>query len=118
MTGPLWKSALFSTLAGAALAVFGNVPGMGIPGALMMIPATPLILLLHGLSPEQMFPRDSAWPFMILLTLALGPLVPLCWLATRFAGLSGARRALWFTAGFVLGGTVLAVMLYAFVPAL
>jgi hypothetical protein len=113
---PLWKSALFSFLAGAALAVFGNIPGMGLPGALLMVPATPLILLLYGLSPAQMFPQDSAWPFMILLTLAMGPLVPLCWLATRFWGFSGWRRAAWFAGGFLLAGTGLAVLLYGLVP--
>jgi len=110
---PWWRSALLSCLAGLALAGFGTVPGMGLPGALALVPAAPLILLLWGGTDAQMFPNDSAWPFAILTTWALGPLVPAAWLATRALGLSGWRRALAVTAALAIGGAAVALAIYA-----
>jgi hypothetical protein len=113
---PFGRAALRSTLAGIALAILGNIPLMGLPGALLTIPATPIIVLLYGTAPEAMFPHDSAWPFFILLTLLAGPCVPAAWLAARALGLAGWRRWAAFVAGFVALGTVGAIALYAFVP--
>lgn len=110
---PWWRSALLSLAAGLALSVLGNVPGMGLPGALALIPAMPLILLVWDVSPEAMFPRDSAWPFAIAVTAFMGPLIPLTWLGTRALGLAGGRRALAVLAAFLLGSTAIALGTYA-----
>lgn len=111
--GPWWRPALWSSLAGAALAILGIVPGLGLPGALALAPAAPLISAIWGMPAEHMFPQDSAWPFAIIVTLLLGPLVPALWLATRGLRLSGLRRALAMTAGMALGGVLTALLAYA-----
>lgn len=108
-----WRPALLSTLAGLALAGLGTVPGMGLPGALVAAPALPLIQALWGVSDAAMFPRDSAWPFFLVVTWALGPLVPLAWLGTRALGLRGWRRALAVAAALLMGGAAASVLVYA-----
>jgi hypothetical protein len=108
---PLWRSALVSVLVGLAVAGLGTVPGMGLPGAFAHIPAIPLISWIWGVSDAAMFPRDSAWPYMIMLTWCLGPLIPLAWLST--SALSGWRRALAVGAILVVGGTGAALGPYA-----
>jgi hypothetical protein len=108
-----WRSALLSTLAGAAVSGLGTIPGMGLPGALALVPASPFILAIWGGPEEVLFPRDSAWPYAIMTTLALGPLVPAVWLGTRALGLSGWRRAAAVAAGMLAGATLVALAVYA-----
>jgi hypothetical protein len=110
---PLWRSALLSLLAGAALSGLGTVPGMGLPGGLTLITAGPLILLIWGGTDAQMFPQDSAWPFAIFVTWCLGPLVPIAWLGTRALGMAGWRRGLAVAAILIGGGTLAAIGVYA-----
>ncbi|MBS7810610.1 hypothetical protein [Roseococcus pinisoli] len=107
------RSAVLSSLAGAALSVLGTGLALGIPGAFVLIFAAPLISVIYGVGEANLFPSDSAWPFMLFLTLLMGPLVPALWLGTRRMGLSGWRRAFWMTGGMMLGSTLLAVGLYA-----
>lgn len=111
--GPWWRSVLWSSLAGAGLAILGIAPGMGLPGALALAPAAPVISAVWGVPAEHMFPQDSAWPFAIIVTFLLGPLVPALWLATGALRLSGLRRALAMMAGMALGGVLMALLAYA-----
>lgn len=104
---PWYQALALSFCAGLALAGLGTVPGMGLPGALVMLPATPFIAMLA--EGGNMFPRDSAWPFMIGLTWLLGGLLPVAWMASR--RWQGVARAVAFllvwTALAMLGAVVL-----------
>ena len=108
---PLWRAALGSVATGLAVALVGTVAGLGLPGALVAALAMPLIAAFWPA--EDPFPADSGGPFVILLTLLLGALVPVLWLATRAMRLRGWRRAIVVALGLPLGGIVLAVLLYA-----
>jgi hypothetical protein len=103
------RALLISCAAGLSLSLLGNVPLMGIPGALTLVPAEPLI---HAIWGRADFPGDSAWPWAIMTTFALGPVVPLAWMSTR--RLRGWRHALAFAAAFILGATAVGVATYAF----
>jgi hypothetical protein len=102
------KALLLSGGAGAALSLLGTVPLMGLPGALALVPALPVIESIWG---RAEFPEDSAWPWAIVTTLALGPVVPLAWMTTR--RWRGWRQALAFAALFALGATAVAVATFA-----
>lgn len=106
---PARRALLASSAAGLALALLGNVPLMGIPGALALVPAEPI---LHAIWGRADFPRDSAWPWAIVTTLCLGPVVPAAWMTTR--RWRGWRHALLFAGAFTLGATAVAVATYAF----
>jgi hypothetical protein len=108
---PWWQAALVSTLAGAALSLFGTVPGMGLPGALLAMPAVLLSSLFVAI-PDDPFPRDSAWPFFILATLLWGPAVPIAWLGTRAAGLRGNARAAAVILAILALGLLTTTLLY------
>lgn len=105
---PTRRALLVSSAAGLALALLGNMLLMGIPGAMTLIPAEPILRLIWG---RADFPRDSAWPWAIITTFALGPVVPAAWMATR--RWRGWRRAVAFAAAFTLGATAVAVATYA-----
>jgi hypothetical protein len=105
---PFRRAALLSLAGGAALSVLGNVPLMGLPGALALVPAEPILRALHG---SAEFPRDSAWPWAIVTTLALGPVVPLAVLLPWRLG--GRRHALAALALFAAGSTAVAVATYS-----
>jgi len=109
--GPLWKSVMFSLLAGAIWSGLGSVPGMGLPGAILSVPAVPLAVAIWGASDP--FPGDSAWGFFILVTLASGPLIPLLWLGTRMLGFFGPLRVIVVVVAFALLGVALALLIYA-----
>lgn len=94
--------------AGAAVAALGTAPLMGIPGALVLIPAEPFIRMLA--TGDNLFPRDSAWPFALGLTWMLGALLPVAWMATR--RWRGAWRAAAFLALWTALATLGAVALY------
>ncbi len=100
---------MISTLAGAAFSLVGVFLGLGLPGALVTVPAVEIARLFLRVPPMG-FPRDSAWPFMIYVTLLWGGAVPVCWLATR--RWQGWRRALAFLLGFALLGVAIATALY------
>lgn len=104
-----WIAALaLSTGAGLLVAGLGTAPGMGIPGALVLVPATPfLAMLAEG---NNLFPRDSAWPFALALTWMLGALLPVAWMPTR--RWQGVWRAVAFLALWTLLATLGAVALY------
>ena len=108
-TDPARRALLVSVAAGLALSVLGNLPLMGIPGALALIPAEPVLRAIWG---RADFPRDSAWPWAIMTTFALGPVVPLAWMGTR--RWRGWRHALAFAVAFTLGATAVAVATYAY----
>jgi len=77
-----WPAALaLFILAGALVGGLGTVPGMGLPGAIAIMPATPIPLLLSG--GADPCPRDSAWGFAIIMTWAVGALLPVAWMVTR-----------------------------------
>lgn len=104
-----WTEALgISILAGLAVAGLGTAPGMGIPGALVLLPAEPFIAMLA--EGPNLFPRDSAWPFALGLTWMLGALLPLAWMATR--RWSGAVRGLAFLLLWTALATAGAVAMY------
>lgn len=71
--------------------------------------ATEPLLLAIWPAPE-LLPRDTSWPFFILVAAWWGASVPLAWLATR--GLRGWRRALGFLALMAVGGVATAVGVY------
>lgn len=105
---PWYQALALSICAGLAVAGLGTVPGMGLPGALVLLPATPfLAMLAEG---HDLFPRDSAWPFMIGLTWMLGALLPPAWMATR--RWRGWARGLAFLLVWMALATVGAVALY------
>jgi hypothetical protein len=81
---------------------------MGLPGALLAVVTETLILAIWP-APE-LLPRDTAWPFFLLVSALWGACVPLAWLATR--RLSGWRRALGFLALMALGGVATALAVY------
>lgn len=105
------RAALWSVLGGIALSVGGNLPLMGIPGALALMPVEGLIASLWGVPPGGMFPRDSAWPYAIMTTLALGPVVPFAVLLPW--RLRGWPYRLAAAALFVAGAALVAVLVYA-----
>jgi hypothetical protein len=111
--GSWGRSALLSSLAGAAFAILGVMLGLGLPGAAAVSLVAPVISAIYGVSSGGMFPRDSGWPFAIMVTFLMGPLVPASWLGTRALGLSGWRRALAVTAGMMLGSGLVALGVYA-----
>ncbi|TCH98681.1 hypothetical protein EJV46_08895 [Roseococcus sp. SYP-B2431] len=111
--GSWGRSALLSSLSGAALAILGVMLGLGLPGALALSIAAPAISAIHGVGSAGMFPQDSAWPLAILVTFLMGPLVPAVWLGTRALRLSRWRRTLAVTAGMVLGSGMMALLTYA-----
>jgi len=104
-----WTAALaLSAAAGLAVAGLGTVPLMGLPGAALLLPAGPfLALLAEG---PNMFPRDSAWPFVLGLTWLLGAVLPVAWMATR--RWHGLPRAVAFLSLWIVLGTLGAVLLY------
>ena len=102
------RALLVSCGLGLAVSVLGNVPLMGLPGALALAPALPIIEAIWG---SAEFPQDSAWPWAILTTLCLGPLVPLAWMGT--ARLAGWRRGLVVGLGLVTGSVAVALATYA-----
>ena len=104
-----WAEALVLSIgAGVLVAGLGTVPGMGIPGALVLIPATPfLAMLAEG---DNLFPRDTAWPFALALTWMLGALLPLAWMLTR--RWQGMGRAVAFPALWTAMATLGAVAFY------
>jgi len=53
----LWRAALLSVAAGAALSVVEAIPLMGLPGAVSLVLATPVLAALCG---AVDVPRDSA----------------------------------------------------------
>jgi hypothetical protein len=84
---------------------------MGLPGALLAAPA----LWISGLFvdiPANPFPRDSAWPYALIVSLLWGLAVPPVWLATRAMGLRGIRRAAIVTLGVAAIGIAIATALY------
>lgn len=84
-----WPHALaISVAAGLAVALLGTTPLMGLPGAFLLILADPFLRRLSR--GDNLFPRDSAWPFALALTWLLGALLPVAWLSTR--RWSGAAR--------------------------
>jgi hypothetical protein len=108
---PWWQAALVSVLAGAALSILGVIPGMGLPGALLALPAILLAAPFVAI-PDDPFPRDSAWPFFILATLLWGPAVPIAWLGTRAAGLRGNARAVAVIVAILALGVMTTTVLY------
>ena len=108
-----WPVSLaLSILVGAALSI-GGVMLMGIPGALLALPA--LILLSPFVSiPPNPFPQDSAWPFALMVSLFWGASVPVVWMATRAMGFSGAKRGLIVVLGVALAGVAIAALTYWF----
>ncbi len=109
------RSAVLSSLAGGALSLLGTLLALGMPGAFVLLLAGPLISAIYGVGETNLFPADAAWPFVLLLTLLMGPLVPVLWRWTRRMGLSGWWRAFWMAGGMALGSTLLALGLYAIV---
>ncbi len=104
-----WQQALaLSVAAGVGVAGLGTVPLMGIPGALALIPAEPFLRMMA--SGNNLFPRDSAWPFALGMTWLLGALLPLAWMATR--RWRGFGRAAAFLLLWTLLSTVGAAALY------
>jgi hypothetical protein len=62
----------------------GGMLLLGIPGAIYMGPAVPIVELLRGMPQGSLFRGDAAWPTAILLTLLVPPLLPvLLWLGLR-----------------------------------
>ena len=55
--------------------------GLGLPGALVIVPAALLIAMMA--EGDNLSPRASAWPFMLFLTWLLGTLLPVAWMASR-----------------------------------
>lgn len=103
-----WRAALLSVAAGAALSFFGLFPFVGLPGALSLPLAEPFVRGLYGTSE---FPRDSAWPWAILTTVALGPVVPAAVLLPW--RLSGGRYALAVAALLLAGFALVPTLVYA-----
>ena len=66
--------------------------GLGLPGALVMVPAARLIAMMA--EGDNLSPRASAWPFMLFLTWLLGTLLPVAWMASRRG--HGPARAVTF----------------------
>jgi len=54
---------------------------MGLPGAIAIMPATPIPLLLSG--GADPYPRYSTWGFAIIMTWAVGALLPVAWMGIR-----------------------------------
>jgi len=107
-----WGAALaISCACGAALSILGNMPLMGIPGALAWMLGEPIVGAVLGRR-ELPFPSDSAWPFAIFVTLSWGPVVPLAWLGTRAMGLRGVARGLAFSVLMALGGAAISAGFY------
>ena len=108
---PLRRSVLWSVAAGLAVSTLGNVPLMGIPGALALEAAMPIIRRIWPAA--NAFPRDSAWPFVIMVTLAWGPCLPVAWLGTRATGLRGPAHWAAFAAMMLGLGVLLCLGFYA-----
>ena len=104
-----WPQALaLSGAAGLAVAGLGTVPGMGLPGAFVMLLAEPVFGLLAA--GPRLYPRDAAWPFALLLTWLVGALVPVAWMATR--RWRGVARAAIFLLLWALSAMLGAVAFY------
>jgi hypothetical protein len=112
--GSWWHSAFGSCLAGLLLATVGVAVLWGLPGALAVALASPVITAIYGVSRGTMFPGDDDWTFAIAVTLLLGPLVPAAWLGTRALRLSGWGRALGVALGMAVGGVLVVLLAYAF----
>ena len=77
------RPVLMATLAALVL-MGGGMLLLGIPGAIYMGPAVPVVELLRSVPPGSLFRGDAAWPTAILLTLLVQPLLPvLLWLGLR-----------------------------------
>ncbi len=105
---PFRRAALLWLAGGAALSVFGNLPLMGLPGAIALVPAAPILIALDG---GVDLPRDSARRPAIRTTLALGPVVPLA--ARRPWRLAGWRYAAAALGLSVAGSAAVALAIHA-----
>lgn len=63
--GGLW----LAVLAAAGFGVFGLIPLLGLPGAVVLELSAPAIALALGPGALDALPPDAAWPLAILLTL-------------------------------------------------
>jgi hypothetical protein len=89
-------------LLAAALAGFGFVPLMGLPGALWFA-ASELIFLPFR---SRVLPADHGWPLMLMVTLVWPWFIPLFYVGVSAVVPAGRRRVLW-----VLGLTAAAAIL-------
>lgn len=107
---PFWRAAALSAAAGAALSLIGLML-MGIPGALLAVPALWIVGLFVSL-PQDPFPQQSAWPYVLFVSIFWGAAVPIAWLGTRAAGLGGARRGIAVVLAVVAIGVAIATAFY------
>ena len=107
---PWWLSAILSVSAGTALSL-GGIVLMGIPGALLASPALEISRIFVDI-PENPFPRESAWPYVLIVSLLWGLAVPAMWMGTRAMELRGLRRGVVVTLGVVAIGIAIATALY------
>lgn len=100
----------WSIIIALCLAIFGFIPGMGLPGALVLITGQFVIEPIMQLGGQKVIALsgDRAWPAALLTTLIWPIFIPLSyWLCNRFYKQVHVQKRRIIFAGLLLSSAIL-----------